>query len=362
LKPKIILATDSQEPSGVGEHMLTLGAALATDHDVILAAPDHAAGRLLLHRGAALGLGVKALDLQNPFQIRAWLAGLSDALLHVHAGIGWEGHDLVRFGKATGLAVLRTEHLPYLLTDPVQQAAYRAMLLSTDGRIAVSEAVHASFRDKGGSRLTIIRNGVAAHPASGAREDTRHALGLGEGDKMLLTVARLSEQKGHSLLVEAAPAVLERFPHSKFVLVGSGPEEARLAEQILQSGLEEHFLFLGQRDDVPDLLAAADLFVLPSLFEGLPLALLEAVSAGLPAVVTTAGGSVEVLGSDHPFLAEAGSAPGLAQAIVAALDDPDRAKASAEAASRRFKDRFSAARMAAETAAFYQSILQRRGA
>jgi glycosyltransferase involved in cell wall biosynthesis len=362
LKPRLILATDSHEPSGVGENMVTLGAALVEDYDVILAAPHHAAGLSLLHRGAVLGLGVKALDLGQPRQVRSWLEGFEDALLHVHAGIGWEGHDLVRLGKAAGLTVLRTEHLPYLLTDPVQQAAYRAMLLSVDGRIAVSQTVHDTFKDHGGSRIGIVRNGIAPQPATVPREETRHALGLSESSKLLLTVARLSPQKGHSVLIAAAPAVLKRFPDSQFVLVGAGPEEERLARLIDLSGLRKHFIFVGRRDDVPDLLEAADLFVLPSLFEGLPLALLEAVAAKLPAVATTAGGSVEVLGSDHPFLATTGSVASLAEAIARALGDPHSAEAAAQASYQRFTDRFSAARMAAETAAFYQSILQSRGA
>lgn len=356
----IILATDSAEPSGLGEHMLTLGKALAATHDVILAMPDHEAGRALLRRAAAGGLGVKALDLGQPRQVRAWFASRPDALLHVHAGIGWEGHDLVRLGKGAGLAVVRTEHLPYLLTDPVQQAAYRAMLLSVDGRIAVSQTVHDGFKHHGKARMTIVHNGITPRPATRSREDTRRDLGIGEGTKLLLTVARISPQKGHSVLIEAAPAVLERYPDTKFVLVGDGPETFAIEALIGRAGLSEQVVLLGRRDDVPDLLAAADLFVLPSLFEGLPIALLEANAAGLPAVVSTAGGSMEAMGADHPFTAPCGDAQKLADAIIAALSDPEHAKSAATAAQTRFRQRFSASRMADETAAFYQSILHRR--
>jgi len=361
LNQRIVLATDSHEPSGVGEHMLILGAALAHDYDVVIAAPDHAAGRALLHRAAMAGLGVKTLDLAAPQAVRAWLASLGKALLHVHAGIGWEGHDLVRHGKAAGLAVVRTEHLPYLLTNPVQQAAYRAMLLSVDGRIAVSQAVYQSYKDQGSARLALVHNGVTHRAPTVARTQTRQALGLGGDDTLLLTVARLSPQKGHAVLIEAAGAVLERHPSARFVLVGTGPEQDTLSASIAQAGLEPHVIMLGQRTDVPNLLAAADLFVLPSLFEGLPLALLEAMAAKVPAIATTAGGSIEAIGRDHPFLAAPGDAVSLSEAIGAALDHPDVARAAADKAFSRHEEQFSAARMAADTATFYQSILHKQG-
>jgi glycosyltransferase involved in cell wall biosynthesis len=362
LKQRIILVTDSEEPSGVGEHMLTLGSGLADTYDVVLAAPDHEAGTSLLHRAAASGLGVKALDLLNPRQVRGWLADQAPTLLHVHAGIGWEGHDLVRYGKAAGLAIVRTEHLPYLLTSPIQQAAYRAMLLSVDGRIAVSQAVYDSHKDRSSARLVLIHNGVTHRPPTVSREQMRQALAVAPDDRLLLTVARLSPQKGHAVLVDAAPAILARFANAKFVLVGTGPERDKISASISQAGLQQNVVMLGHRTDVPDLLAAADLFILPSLFEGLPLALLEAMASKLPVVATTAGGSIEAIGSDHPYLATQGDAASLGDAIIAALDQPDQAKAEGDKAFRRYNERFSTARMAAETANFYQSILHKQGA
>lgn len=360
MKQRIVLATDSQEPSGVGEHMLTLGKALATDYDVTLAAPDHRAGLELLHRAAAAGLRIRSLDLGDPFDIRHWLGSVGEALLHVHAGIGWEGHDLVRHGKATGLPVVRTEHLPYMLTSPVQHAAYRAMLLNVDGRIAVSRAVYDSHKDQGGAPQVAICNGIFAGTPSVTRADKRRALGLDEQEILLLTVARFTPQKAHAVLVEAAPAVLQRFPRAKFALVGSGPDQDVVARRIAQSGLAESFALLGHRNDVSDLLVAADLFVMPSLFEGLSLALLEAMAARIPVVATPIGGTLEALGSQHPFLAPPGDAAALAAAIIRALEQPELAQASASTVFQRFEERFTAQRMAAETSALYQTILQRQ--
>ena len=362
MKPVLVLATDSPEPSGVGEHMLTLGEALKPRFDVVLALPSHDAGAALLRRAAGRELRIKAFDPHRLDLFEAWLKAINTRLLHIHAGIGWEGHGLARRGKATGLPVVRTEHLPYLVTSPVQQAEYRAMLLSVDRRIAVSQAVFDSHLGAGSGPLHVVHNGLALHPSRQPAAETRQALGLAPTDKVLLTVARFTPQKGHDCLVAAAPAVLQQHPNAKFVLVGSGPETENIEAAIRAGGLESNVLLLGQRDDVPDLLAASDLFVLPSQFEGLPLALLEAVAADLPVVATKIGGTVEALGKAHPFLVPAGDAQALAAAINTALADPAQAQAAAVAAKERFTGHFTAQRMADQTAAIYDILLSPRGA
>jgi glycosyltransferase involved in cell wall biosynthesis len=343
----------------MGEHMLTLGGALADEFDVAMALPE-ATGTPLLRRAASAGLRVKRFELARPAALRQWLRNDCEDLVHVHAGIDWEGHGLVRAAKAAGLPVLRTEHLPYLLTSVVQQAEYNAMLLSVDCRIAVSQAAATSYAGVGPGRLVTIPNGVTPRQPSRVREATRSVLGLGNDDKVLLTVARFTPQKGHGLLVEAAPAVLEAFPQAKFVLVGAGPDKAEVEAEIRAKGLGRSFLVLGTRDDVPDLLAAADLFVLPSQFEGLSLALLEAMAAGVPAVAMAIPSVIEALGAAHPFLAPKGNRDELARVLEAALADPERSRSAAAVAASRFEEQFTAERMARRTASVYRSLLEDR--
>jgi glycosyltransferase involved in cell wall biosynthesis len=352
---RVVLATDSAEPSGMGEHMLALGAALE-GCEVTIACQEGPNGRALLTRAARLGLRIKIIENGPTAPFRAWLERTGVDLLHVHAGIGWEGHGLVRAGKAAGLPVVRTEHLPYLLTSPVQQAEYRAMLASVDRRIAVSDAVSRSHRDTGEGRQFVIRNGIAPCAPQRSAGETRRALGLGDTDRLMLTIARLTPQKHHEGLLAAIPVVLAAEPRARFVLVGSGPGEAAIRDAIAEAGLGDSVHLLGQRDDVPDLLAAADLFVLPSRFEGLSLALLEAIAAGLPTVATAVDGNLEALGPHHPLLVPPGDSAALASAILAALADGEMAAASARSALERFETGFTAARMAAETRAIYQSL------
>ena len=356
MRPVLVLATDSRQPSGLGEHMLTLGNALSDRFDVVIAAEGVNGGADLLKRAAGQGLRIKTIELDALAPFRAWLAA-NAALLHVHAGIGWEGHDLVRVGKAAGLPVIRTEHLPYVLTSLIQQAEYGAMLLSVDRVITVSRAAYDSFSSRHGtSRFALVSNGIAPQPPSADRQETRAALGITD-EPLLLTIARFTPQKAHAILLDAVPSILDRHPSARFVWVGDGPDLSAMKDAVRASGLQHAVSLIGPRNDVPDLLAAADLMVLPSLFEGLPLVLLEAMAAGLPVVTTEIGGSAEAVGRDHPYLAAPDDAAALASAINRALADPVATRATAEAGRHRFKQHFLASRMAEQTAQIYAAVM-----
>lgn len=347
-RPRIVLATDSVDPSGMGEHMLTLGRALNNKFDVTIAAYDEAG---LLLRAAGLGLAIKAIDREEAFA--HWLGASATSLLHVHAGIGWEGHGIARGGLACGVPVLRTEHLPYIITDPVQSADYHRECAGLAHRILVSHASRASFEanNVAAERLTVVRNGI--FPLSPGQRSQR---GL-HGNNVLLLVARFSAQKDHTALIAAMPAVLATEPSTVLLLVGKGEEMEKMRSLVKDLSLDRQVHFLGHRDDIADLMAMADLFVLPSRFEGLPIAVLEAMSVGLPVVATRIGGSVEALGESHPFFAEPGNSRSLADVITKALADPERARIAGQASRERFQQQFSAERMAGETAAIYERFL-----
>ena len=123
-------------------------------------------------------------------------------------------------------------------------------------------------------------------------------------------VARLTHEKGIDRLIRAAPTVVAKCPEVRFVIVGDGPERPLLEAEAGRLGVDAHFHFAGHRADVGELLPAFDLFVLPSLREGLPFAVLEAMSAGLPVVATRVGGVPEAV------------AEGVTGLLVPA-DDPD---------------------------------------
>ncbi len=359
-KPRLCLATDSLEPSGVGEHMLVLATELREGFDVVVACPASAGGRHLLDRAVRLGLGVKRLDDDDEATV-AWLARGSFAILHVHAGIGWEGHGLAALGRQAGVGTLvRTEHLPDLVTDPGQRRDQAAGLALVDRVICVSAATAASFRAAGtaAEKLAVVRNGIAHRPATRTREAVRAGLDLAPERPVALVTARFTPQKDHATLIAAMPAILARHPSFVVLLAGTGPLLEAVGRQIAGGDLGEAVRLLGVRADIPDLLAAADLAILPSRFEGLPLAVLEAMAAGIPVVATRVGGTDEVVQDGVTgHLVTPSDPAALAAAITDLLAQPAEARSFGAAGRERFHAAFTAPRMAAETARLYRGLV-----
>lgn len=360
----VVIATDSLIPSGVGEHMLTLGRALSGRYHVIVAFTPEGGGREFLARARDCALDTFSLG-EDGQDLAGRLKALSPALLHVHAGIGWEGHSLASAGWSAGVPVVRTEHLPYMLTDERQKREHRDNLGFVDWMIFVSETVAESYRAAAGfsgDRKSVIPNGIEVPRPGRNRLETRAALGLSESDRVAITVARFTAQKGHEILLRAARQVLDAFPPARFLLVGSGPGMAAMQELAESLGIAEAVGFLGERCDVADLLAASDLFILPSLFEGLPLALLEAMAIGLPVVATGIGGTTEALGTDYPWLVEAGEVASLSDLMIHALGDGARCRALGRDNRHRFERLFGAELMAEKTAEVYRAVVRERPA
>jgi glycosyltransferase involved in cell wall biosynthesis len=163
-------------------------------------------------------------------------------------------------------------------------------------------------------------------------------------------VARLAEQKGHRTLLEAAALVRARRPDVRFAIAGDGELREELEKRADEIG---DVALLGNRSDVPDLLASFAVFAYPSRFEGLCLAVLEAQAAGVPVVATPVGGIREtVVDGETGFLVPVGNAEALAERIVHVLEHPEEARRVAAEARRRVQE-FSEERMVAETLAIY---------
>ncbi|TQE99634.1 MAG: glycosyltransferase family 4 protein [Spiribacter salinus] len=211
--------------------------------------------------------------------------------------------------------------------------------------IGVSESLRALALELGAppERTEVIPNGVDTerfHPVDQAR--ARRALGLGADDRVLVTVGGLCERKGQHRVIEQLPNLLVRFPRLHYVVVGGasgeGDWQARLAEQAHAAGVAERVHLLGKRppDEIPGILAAADVFVLATRNEGWANVLLEAMACGLPVVATDVGGNREVvcreqLGRIVPF----GDGDALRGALEDALErDSDREAIAAHAATQ----------------------------
>ena len=177
------------------------------------------------------------------------------------------------------------------------------------------------------------------------RFQIREELGLATNSKLLLTVARLHPQKGHDYLIPIIPAIIAKFPEVQFVWVGEGEYQAYLNNQLREYKVEKRVFFLGYRDDIPNLLTAADLFLFPSYQEGLPFAVLEAMVYGLPIIASDTGGIPEmIINEKHGLLFRTGDRQDMFQKIDFALSNPQVVVEVAKSAKVRVQ-KFSAVQM-----------------
>ncbi|MGB3423173.1 MAG: glycosyltransferase [Castellaniella sp.] len=191
-------------------------------------------------------------------------------------------------------------------------------------------------------RMRPVLNGIDVQVFAGApelRTQSRQRVGPPLGDRLLLSVGRLAEEKDHAGLLRAFARLAPQCPDVRLWIAGDGPLRDALLRQRAALGLNDRVAFLGARQDVPDLMRAADVFVLPSRFEGFGLVVAEAMACGTPVVATDAGGVAEVLdgaGILVPVGDDAALARGLAEAF--AMDSGQRAAMTAAARRRAEND------------------------
>lgn len=215
-------------------------------------------------------------------------------------------------------------------------------------------------------RLFLVMNGVDVDAIAAAgehREEMRRELGLGEDDFLVITVARLDPIKDLGVLLTAIREGAENFPGLRLVVVGDGRERANLEQRAAQLGLSERVAFLGKRRDVPRLLSAADAYALSSLSEGISIAVLEAMAAGLPIVGTEVDGMYELIERNVTgFLAPISDPSALAQRLAGLAADPARAREMGRSGHQRARELFSIQAMCNSYRKVYEHLLGRPGA
>lgn len=257
--------------------------------------------------------------------------------------------------------IVHTEHNLWARYHPVTRWCNALTFGRNAGAVAVSESVARSASPPfGAPPPAVLRHGIdVAKRRHGprARHAARKALALSPDAIVIGTVANFTPKKDHATLLRAVGAVVERHPTVRLVLIGAGPLEGELRARTQALELGSVVVFAGSRDDVAEILPAFDLFALSSRHEGLPIALLEAMSSGVPPVATAVGGIPEVItdGVDGR-LVPAGDPDALMAALTDLLGSPDRRMALAEAARRRAAD-FDITRAVREMERWYEEIL-----
>ncbi len=212
-------------------------------------------------------------------------------------------------------------------------------------------------------RFHVVHSGVDIdrYRAAGADPEVkRKELGLTRGEPIVLSVGRLEPVKGHRYLINAVPSVLKELPQARVLLCGDGALRGELEGLARNLGVAEEVIFLGEREDVPELLAASDLFVLPSLNEGMGRAVVEAMAAGKAVIATDVGGVPDLVADgESGLMVEAESPEQLAGAIVMLLKDEDlRRKMGVEGKNRA--EEYSIDAMLEKIDALYQELLERK--
>jgi glycosyltransferase involved in cell wall biosynthesis len=239
-----------------------------------------------------------------------------------------------------------------------RRVAVRWALRASCATVAVSEATRQDLAASLGippSRIHLIRNGIPLRP--GRPDQIRTELGLTPGELLIVAVGNLTPRKAHWVLLEALVELRrEGFdPPWHVAVAGRGPERDRLEAFAREHRIDHRVHLLGVRDDVPDLLAAAQVFVMPSLWEGLPLAVLEAMHAGLPIVASEASGIPEAITPDvEGVLVAPGDPAAFARALRRVMGDEGLRARLGAAAQRRARAAFTIAGMADQYEVLYR--------
>jgi glycosyltransferase involved in cell wall biosynthesis len=239
----------------------------------------------------------------------------------------------------------------------------RALNRSDQRVLCVCEAVRQS-QLRGGApveKLRVVENGVSEVPPPRPRPEVRAALGEPPEAPVVLAVGSLTVQKAHGVLIEGFARAARRRPDARLWIAGEGPLGDELEARARAATVGEAVRFLRRREDVADLLAAADVFVLPSRREGLSITLLEAMRAGCTPLVTDVGGSAEVVRhGESGWVVPPDDPEALGEALAALLGDAGLRRRLGEAARARWAERFTAQRMVVETERVYRELLAAR--
>jgi glycosyltransferase involved in cell wall biosynthesis len=268
----------------------------------------------------------------------------ADAIDVVHSHLLYSNIQAARAGRIAGIPTIASLHSQYPSRHRMRSLPKRtveiAILRSHRTRaIAVGERVREAYGGPfglSGEQVVVIPNAVDLdrflNQPRDAAQATRAAVLADAPGPLVVAVGRMAPPKGFPDLVKAARIVHQTLPGVRFAIAGrAGSDAENVHAEITRQGMEDVVSLLGQRDDVPLLLAGADLYVMSSLWEGAPVALLEAMAAGAPVVATRVGDVPDVITDGvNGLLADAGDPAGLAAAIVRALRDPAAARSRAE--------------------------------
>ncbi len=302
------------------------------------------------------------LDLKRLVCLTRYLRRGHFDLVQCH--LGYSNIVGVLAARLAGLPAIGTLHSTGNLSDyPHPQILWlesQVLRFLAQRVIAVGQTVADAFR----SRLAPKEIQVIVNPAPPPvsltpeqRQVVRQEMGCENSCPILISVGRFAPPKGYHDLVQALSILKQTHPNFVMLMAGDGPLFDEIRQLAIQKGLEEHIRFLGFRDDVPRLLTASDIFVSSSHWEGLPLAVLEAMQAGLPVVATAVGDIPYVVGQEAGMIVPPRAPERLAEALASLLDSPSRRAEMGRAAFERVRREYSSEAWIQKMMHLYQEVL-----
>lgn len=328
----------------------------------------------MIDRLQQMGVGTDVIYTERPFDLSKWrrvkelLKEKKVDLIHAHGTRA--ASNVLWAARSLGIPVIYTIHGwsfhqdQRALLKRMRIAGERYITSRTAVNISVSEANQASGKKNiKGFESVLVNYGIdqTKFSPAGVSKDVRAELGIGAEALLVLFIARFTKQKQPLAMIRAFKEALHAVPDMRLLMVGDGELREEALRLCAGLGLEDRIRFQTFRQDVPDVLAAADIFVLPSLWEGLPIGLLEAMAMGKAIIASDVDGTGEVLKHrENGLLVDTGElVPALTKALVQLGRDREMQKKFQQKAIETISGRFNVTRMAREIEAIYTNVLNK---
>jgi len=375
IKIKILMLIDEAKIGGGQQHLLWLVQKIDKSKFKIEVACEE--NGYLVDELRKNNIKVHRLDISNSLSVKSFISTylllkkVSADIIHTHGGTAGFYGRLASIINYKGVVVHTYHGIHYLNFDKkilgrLYKFIDRFLLRFTDCTICVAQKDFEIGLKEGivkKENSIVIHNGVDVEKFSLTNKNSDFKINLkNENDSIIIgSVGRLHYQKGYEYLIDGSKSVLEKFPNVKFVLIGDGELRGSLESLAKKNGVYNSYSFMGNQKDIPELLAQMDIFVLPSLWEGLPLVILEAMAAKKPIVATEVNGTVEIIESGKDgILVPPKNSTALSLALIRLLEDNEFCKVIASNAYEKVVRDFNISNMINETENLYLKLLLKK--
>jgi glycosyltransferase involved in cell wall biosynthesis len=369
MKPKVVHYIDSKEFGGAEESLSNLLSSIDSSkwQPTLFHHPSPGISRLI-EKIRKLKVDIvclpkirNAIDIKNMWVFVKEIKRIRPMAFHAH--LPWYlrcSYGIICAYVSSVPAIIVTQHAYKKIPTFKLSLVQKLISIIVDCYIAVSQGIADNLKEAifFNNRLKVIHNGICIERFSRVKSSTLiTSLKNNRSLPVVINVARMDNHKGHTYLIKAAAMT----PEALFVLAGDGPQKQEFEQQAAQLGIDDRIVFLGQREDIPELLYSSDLFILPSLIEGLPLTILEAMAAGKPVIATAIDGIEEIIVSGENGILVPVADPGaISKSIQFLLSNPSAAQKLATSGKQTVLRDFTSEKMAEDIITTYVEILTKK--